>query len=150
MRLSEIQRSLREQGLDGWLFFDHHHRDPLAYRVLEFEPGREVTRRWYYLIPAEGEPKGLVHRVEAFMLDALPGEKTAYSSWTTQVEAVRTLLSGCRKIAMQYSPQCAIPYVAMVDAGTVELVQSLGVDVVSSADLIQIFEARWRRSTSGG
>ncbi|MCC6591362.1 MAG: aminopeptidase P family protein [Bryobacterales bacterium] len=143
MRLTEIQSALREQGLDGWLFFDHHERDPLAYRILEFRPPRHVTRRWYYLVPAEGEPRALVHRVEPTMLDVLPGAKNVYSGWQTQTEGLRHLLSGCKTVAMQYSPLCAVPYVAMVDAGTVELVRRLGVDVVTSADLVQYFEARW-------
>jgi Xaa-Pro dipeptidase len=143
MQLPEIQEALREQRVDAWLFFDHHHRDPLAYRVLGLDFTRENTRRWYYLIPAEGEPRGLVHRIEPSVLDTLPGAKTAYSSWGAQVDGLTRLLRGCRRIAMQYSPQCAIPYVAMVDAGTVELVRGLGAEVVSSADLIQYFEARW-------
>ena len=143
MQLTEIQQVLREQRIDGWLFFDHHRRDPLAYRVLGLDASRENTRRWYYLIPAEGEPRGLVHKIEPSMLDVLPGAKTAYSSWGAQVDGLTRLLRGCRRIAMQYSPHCAIPYVAMVDAGTVELVRSLGAEVVSSADLIQYFEARW-------
>ena len=146
MNLAEIQRALRDQALDGWLFFDHHRRDPLAYRVLGFHPEREITRRWYYLIPAEGEPSGLVHRIEAFVLEDLPGEKRKYSSWTTQVAGVRDLLSGRKRVAMQYSPSCAIPYVSMVDAGTLELVRGTGVEVVSSADLVQLFEARWNVS----
>lgn len=143
MKLDDIQLALREQGLDGWLFFDHHRRDPLAYRILRFDPGREPTRRWYYLIPPQGEPQALVHKIESFILDKLPGQKTTYSSWTSQVEGLRRLLGGRRKVAMQYSPNCAIPYVSMVDAGTVELVRSLGVEVASSADLVQFFEARW-------
>jgi Xaa-Pro dipeptidase len=143
MQLTEMQRVLREQRIDGWLFFDHHRRDPLAYRVLGLDSGKENTRRWYYLIPAEGEPRGMVHKIEPSMLDALPGAKTAYSSWGAQVDGLTRLLRGCRRIAMQYSPHCAIPYVAMVDAGTVELVRGLGAEVVSSADLIQFFEARW-------
>jgi Xaa-Pro dipeptidase len=143
MKLTEIQRELQRQKLDGWLFFDHHQRDPLAYRVLGFHPRRQVTRRWYYYIPASGEPRGLVHRVEPTMLDQLPGRKFPYASWTEQRQRLGELLSGSRRIAMQYSPDCAIPYIAMVDAGTVELVRSLGVEVVSSADLIQVFEARW-------
>ncbi len=143
MNIAEIQAELRRQGLDGWLFFDHHQRDPLAYRVLGFAPGRAVTRRWYYAIPASGEPQGLVHRIEAGMLDALPGEKIRYASWSEQTEGLRRILRGCRRVAMQYSPQCAVPYVAMVDAGTVELVRSLGVEVAGSAELIQYFEARW-------
>lgn len=143
MRLTEIQAALREQGLDGWLFFDHHERDPLAYRILDFRPPRHVTRRWYYLIPVEGEPRALVHRVEPNMLDALPGTQTVYSGWQTQASGLASLLTGCRRIAMQYSPLCAVPYVAMVDAGTIELVRAAGVEVVSSADLVQYFEARW-------
>ncbi len=143
MNLDAIQHEIRRQQLDGWLFFDHHLRDPLAYRVLHFEAPRTPTRRWYYLIPAQGQPSALVHRVEHAMLDALPGEKTFYSSWTEQVAGLRHLLSGKRRVAMQYSPLCAIPYVAMVDAGTVELVRSAGAEVVSSAELIQSFEARW-------
>jgi Xaa-Pro dipeptidase len=143
MNVGEIQEALRRENVDGWLFFDHHLRDPLAYRVLGFQPASHVTRRWYYFIPSDGEPKGLVHRVESKRLDALPGEKVPYSSWTEQVDGIRRILGGARRVAMEYSPNCAIPYVAMVDAGTVELVRGLGVDVVSSAELIQHFEARW-------
>jgi Xaa-Pro dipeptidase len=143
MDLAKIQQQLREQKLDGWLFFDHHLRDPLAYRVLGFTPVRTPTRRWYYLIPAEGEPRGMVHRIEADMIGELPGEKQGYSSWTEQVDGLRRLTAGLKKVAMQYSPKCAIPYVAMVDAGTVELVRSVGVEIVTSAELIQYFEARW-------
>ena len=143
MHLAQIQQELRNQKLDGWLFFDHHLRDPLAYRVLGFTPPRTPTRRWYYLIPAEGEPRGMEHRIERNMIGPLPGEKLPYSSWTEQVEGLRRLTSGLKRVAMQYSPNCAIPYVAMVDAGTVELVRGTGVDVVTSAELIQYFEARW-------
>jgi Xaa-Pro dipeptidase len=143
MNLEAIQEEIRKQKLDGWLFFDHHLRDPLAYRVLGLAVPRTPTRRWYYLIPAQGAPTGMVHRIERGMLDALPGVKTPYSSWTEQVAGLRQLLAGHRRIAMQYSPQCAIPYVSMVDAGTVELVRAAGAEVVSSAELIQAFEARW-------
>src|SRR5205085_436750 len=143
MQLQEIQHALREEGLDGWLFFDHHIRDPLAYRVLRFQPVRTPTRRWYYLVPSAGEPKGLVHRIESGMLDALPGSKLIYAGWDSQTARLKDLLQGCRKIAMQYSPQCAVPYVAMVDGGTLELVRQSGVEVATSANLIQLFEARW-------
>jgi Xaa-Pro aminopeptidase len=143
MNLENIQREIRNQKLDGWLFFDHHLRDPLAYRVLGIAPTATPTRRWYYLIPAEGEPRGLVHRIERGVLGELPGERTAYSRWTEQVEGLQRLTAGLKSVAMQYSPLCAIPYVALVDAGTVELVRSLGVEVASSAELIQAFEARW-------
>ncbi|MEQ1886679.1 MAG: M24 family metallopeptidase [Bryobacteraceae bacterium] len=143
MRLDEIQAALRQEQLDGWLFFDHHKRDPLAYRVLDFVPGSIVSRRWFYFVPATGDPRGLVHRIEAKTLDPLPGTHAKYAGWSTLVDELRTLLGGARRVAMQYSQNCAIPYVAMVDAGTVELIRGLGVDVVSSANLIQYFEARW-------
>jgi Xaa-Pro dipeptidase len=141
MNIIRIQEALRRQNLDGWLFFDHHERDPLAYRVLGFHPPRHVTRRWYYLIPAAGEARGLVHRIEAGIIDALPGEKLKYSSWQEQHAGLARLLKGLTRVAMQYSPLCAVPYVAMVDAGTVELVRAQGVEVASSAELIQEFEA---------
>jgi Xaa-Pro aminopeptidase len=143
MNTAEIQARLRQEGLDGWLFFDHHQRDPIAYRVLGFAPRRHVTRRWYYLIPAEGDPVKLVHRIEAWMLDDLPGERRVYSSWQEARQRLGEILRGRRRVAMQYSPDCMIPYVSLVDAGTVELVRGLGVEVASSAGLVQHFEARW-------
>src|SRR5580698_7512460 len=141
MDILRIQEALRRQKLDGWLFFDHHQRDPLAYRVLGFQPLRHVTRRWYYLIPATGQPRGLVHRIEAGIIDSLPGDKLQYSSGQEQHAELARLLKGLTRVAMQYSPMCAVPYVAMVDAGTVELVRAQGVEVASSAELIQEFEA---------
>lgn len=143
MRLQEIQAALRAEGLDGWLFFDHHRRDPLAYRVLQFDAGPVISRRWYYLVPAEGEPRGLVHKIESHVLDELPGVKTPYAGWQQQTGALAELLRGVRTVAMQYSPKCAVPYVSNVDAGTVELVRQCGVEVKTSANLIQYFEARW-------
>lgn len=141
MDLARIQEALRREKLDGWLFFDHHQRDPLAYRVLGIQPRRHVTRRWYYVIPASGAPRGIVHRIEAGMLDAIPGEKLKYSSWQEQHARLGEILKGMKRVAMQYSPRCAVPYVAMVDAGTIELVRDQGVEIVSSAELIQEFEA---------
>ena len=136
MRLQEIQAALREEGLDGWLFFDHHQRDPLAYRVLQFTPGSMVTRRWYYFVPASGEPRGLAHKIEFETLKELPGAIGLYAGWQELVEGVRGLLGSAKRVAMQYSPNCAVPYVAMVDAGTVELVRGMGIDVVTSANLV--------------
>ena len=141
--IEAIQSELRAQGLDGWLFFDHHRRDPLAYRVLRFEPTQMVTRRWYYLVPAQGEARKLVHKIEPHVLDPLPGAVTQYSGWRDQQVHLPALLAGCKRVAMQYSPNCAVPYVSNVDAGTVELVRGCGVEVVSSANLIQVFEAVW-------
>jgi Xaa-Pro aminopeptidase len=142
MDLNSIQSTLRTMGLDGWLFYDHHHRDPIAYRVLGL-PQAMATRRWYYFIPAQGEPARLVHRIESHQLDRLPGARRQYSSWQEQRESIREMLGNARKVAMEYSALNDIPYVGLVDAGTVELVRSFGVDVVSSADLVQLFEARW-------
>jgi Xaa-Pro aminopeptidase len=141
-RLRAIQAEIQAQQLDGWLFFDHHHRDPLAYEILAFTPGQMASRRWFYFIPAIGEPRKLTHRVESRMLDILPGERELYSGWQSLREGLAKLLRGSNSVAMQYSPNCEIPYVAMVDAGTVELIRGLGVSVVSSADLIQTFHAR--------
>ncbi|HTW67321.1 MAG TPA: M24 family metallopeptidase [Bryobacteraceae bacterium] len=143
MLIPDIQSALQEEHLDGWLFFDHHQRDPLAYRILRLDPKSVATRRWYYFIPAHGEPKGLVHAIESHALAGLPGDVRKYSSWSAQLDGIRDLLAGHRKIAMQYSPNCSIPYVSLVDGGTIELVRSTGVEVVTSADLVQLFEARW-------
>jgi len=150
MRLEAMQDALRAEGLDGWLFFDHHRRDPLAYRVLQFTPDSPVTRRWFYYVPAEGEPRGLVHRIEAETLGALPGKHSTYSDWDGLGASLRTMLAGARRVAMQYSPNCAVPSVSMVDAGTVELVRGLGIEVATSANLIQYFESRWTREQLDG
>jgi Xaa-Pro dipeptidase len=150
MNLAEIQAELREEGLDGWLFFDHHRRDPLAYRVLKFTPNSIVSRRWYYFVPAHGEPRGLVHRIEAQTLVELPGEMSGYASWGEMVDGIRKLLGPSKRIAMQYSPDCAVPYVAMVDAGTIELIRSLGAEIATSANLVQYFEARWSQAQLEG
>jgi Xaa-Pro dipeptidase len=141
MNLTAIQSALRDANLDGWLFYDHHHRDPLAYSILGLDPNAHITRRWFYFIPAQGEPKKLVHRIEAGRLDALPGIKAVYSSWQELESQLEALLSGQKRIAMQYSPRNAIMYVSMVDAGTIELLRSLGKEIVTSADLVSHFEA---------
>ena len=99
MDLEKIQQEIRNQKLDGWLFFDHHLRDPLAYRVLGLPTTTVPTRRWYYMIPAQGEPVGMEHRIERNMLRDLPGERIAYSSWTEQVAALRRLIAGMRRVA---------------------------------------------------
>src|SRR5947209_758758 len=128
MNLDAIQDALREQQMDGWLFYDHHYRDLLAYRILGLGEGLHVTRRWFYFIPATGEPKKLVHRIEAGRLDGLPGSKAVYSSWQELEAQVSALTAGATKVAMQYSPRNAIMYVSMVDAGTVEMLRGLGKD----------------------
>jgi Xaa-Pro dipeptidase len=140
MNLSAIQTALRENNLDGWLFYDHHNRDHLAYRILGI-PGGHITRRWYYFIPAQGEPKKLVHRIESHKLDTLPGPKAEYSSWQELEAKLEAMLTDAKKIAMQYSPRNAIMYVSLVDAGTIELLRSFNKEIVTSADLVSHFEA---------
>jgi len=141
MDLAAIQAALRERNFDAWLFYDHHHRDPIAYRVLGLSPLLMVTRRWFYLVPAQGEPRKLVHRVEAGHLDPLPGRKDQYSAWQELWENLKTMLGPYSTIAMQYSPNNLIPYISLVDAGTLELVRSFGKNIVTSGDLVARFEA---------
>jgi Xaa-Pro dipeptidase len=141
MNLVKIQTALREQQVDGWLFYDHHHRDPIAYRILGLSDSLHVSRRWYYLIPAQGEPRKLTHRVESGKLASLPGSGQLYSSWQELENGLRTMLEPYKNLAMQYSPRNAIMYVSMVDAGTVEVLREMGKTIVSSADLVSRFEA---------
>jgi Xaa-Pro aminopeptidase len=141
MNLDSIQAALRSASLDGWLFYDHHHRDPIAASILGLDPKAHITRRWYYFIPATGEPRKLVHRIEQSRLDTLPGSKALYSSWQKLHLGLENLLQNQKNIAMQYSPNNDIMYVSMVDAGTVEFLRSLGKQIVSSADLVSQFEA---------
>ena len=141
MNLDAIQAALRDAGFDGWLFYDHHHRDPIAAHILGLDEKAHITRRWYYYIPAEGNPRKLVHRIEQGRLDSLPGEKGLYSSWQELHAGLAAMLSDSRRIAMQYSHNNDIMYVSMVDAGTVEFLRGLGKQIVSSADLVSQFEA---------
>lgn len=143
MDLPAIQAALGDRNLDGWLFYDHHHRDPIAYRVLELPESMMVTRRWYYLIPAKGEPIKLVHKIEAGHLDTLPGRKLLYSGWQDLFDKIKTLLADCTTIAMQYSPNNLVFTISLVDAGTIDLIRSFGKTVVSSGDLVARFESTW-------
>jgi Xaa-Pro dipeptidase len=141
MNLEQIQFALREQQVDGWLFYDHHHRDPIAYRILGLSDTLHVSRRWYYFIPAEGQPRKLTHRIESGKLASLPGSGQLYSSWQELEAGLRTMLEPYKKLAMQYSPRNAIMYVSLVDAGTIEVLRDMGKTIVSSADLVSRFEA---------
>ena len=139
-----VQQALKKDGLDGWLLYDFHGSNPIARRLTDLVSSAKLsTRRWYYLVPAEGSPRGLVHAIERHNLDKLPGEKQPYAGREQLAAGLKTLLHGMKRVAMEYSPGNAIPYVSRVDAGTVEAVRQLGVDVVSSGDLIQRFEAVW-------
>ena len=141
--IKAIQAELKATKIDGWLFYDHHHRDPIASRILGLDEKGMATRRWFYFIPSRGLPRKLVHRIESGALDSLDGRKDLYSSWEELHKNLRKLLSGNRTIAMQYSPDNNIPYIGLVDAGTVELVRKFKKKVVTSADLVQKFEASW-------
>jgi Xaa-Pro aminopeptidase len=139
-----IQRALTAERLDGWLLYDFHGSNPIAQQLAGLSGGAHMTtRRWYYLIPASGAPRGLVHAIEQHNLDHLPGSRILYAGRQQLDEGLTALLGRARRLAMEYSPDCAIPYVSRVDAGTVEAIRKRGVDIVSSGDLVQQFEATW-------
>lgn len=142
--VAAIQKALKTDGLDGWLLYDFHGSNPVANSVTDMaRHGKLATRRWFYLVPATGEPRALVHAIEKYNLDHLPGSKTVYAGREQLEAGLKQITAGVKRVAMEYSPLNAIPYVSRVDAGTVELIRSLGIDVVSSGDLIQQFEACW-------
>ena len=145
-RVAEIQAALREAKLDGWLFYDFRHSDPLAYRILKLDEKMFASRRWFYYVPASGEPVKIVQSIEQFKLDSLPGRKLVFRGWQELHARLKEVLGAAgkeskRRIAMQYSPMNDIPYISRVDAGTIELVRSFGVEPVTSAELVQRFEA---------
>jgi Xaa-Pro aminopeptidase len=146
--VAAVRAALAEEGIDGWLLYDFHGLNPIANDVtgVSRQPGHLATRRWYYLIPASGEPRKLVHAIEPGSLAHLPGETHRYAGREQLETGLALLLNGIRRVAMEYSPGCAIPYVARVDAGTIELVRGLGVTVVSSGDLVQRFSAVWHEA----
>src|SRR2546421_9357867 len=150
-RVAEIQKALQAAKLDGWLFYDFRGSDPLAARILRLGDHASGSRRWFYFIPANGEPTKIVHSIERGKLDALPGKRVIYRGWEEQHALVAGAIHGPaesrprnhveKRVAMQYSPKNDIPYISRVDAGTVELIRSFGVEVVTSAELVQQFEA---------
>lgn len=142
-KIESIQLAIKEENLEGWLLYNFRGSNVFATRILNLPSHIVQTRRYFYFIPAEGEPKKLVHNIEQFNLDRVPGEKNVYLSWQSLEVGLKRILSGVKRVAMEYSPRNAIPYVSNVDAGTVELVRSVGVEVVSSANLVQRFEACW-------
>ena len=139
-----IQAALRQDELDGWLLYDFHGSNPIARSVVKLNrSGKLTTRRWYYLIPVTGDPRALVHVIEPTSLAHLPGSSRSYAGRQLLEQGLRTLVEGCRRLAMEYSPNGAIPYISRVDAGTIEAIRAFGVEVVSSGDLVQRFEAVW-------
>lgn len=142
--IAAIQAALQEDGLDGWLLYDFHGSNPIARGVARLDStGKLTTRRWYYLIPSTGEPRSLVHVIEPSSLAHLPGSRTLYADRQALSAGLADIVQGCHRVAMEFSPLAAIPYISRVDAGTVDAVRALGVDVVSSGDLVQRFEAIW-------
>src|SRR5437660_7954456 len=141
--LSSVQSALQQLGCDGWLLYDFRGLNVLARRVVGLTDAAILSRRWFYFIPATGEPRKLVHRIEPHALDALPGSQQMYLRWQELEAGVAALVAGARRVAMEYVPRNANPYVSRVDAGTAELVRSCGVEVVPSGDLVQRFEATW-------
>ena len=153
--IGAVQKALKADGLDAWLLYDFHGSNPVSYRLAGMGgAGHLATRRWFYLIPQSGEPRALVHAIESRNLDHLPGSKTVYAGRDKLNTGLAAILEGTKRIAMEYSPNCAIPYVSRVDGGTIELIRGFGVEVVSSGDLIQQFESHWNdggdRDASGG
>ncbi len=140
-RLRRIQAALQRAKVDGWLFFDFRRSDEIAYRVLGLDPKGARSRRWYCLIPAQGQPRKLLHAIEPRALDGVPGPSATYTSWRTRDRELGALLRGVRRVAMEYSPRNEIPTVARVDGGTLELVRSMGPEIVSSADLVAELES---------
>ena len=150
MEIEAIQELLRRQGIPAWLLYDFRHSNPLAYRALGLDDSAHATRRWYYLLPEQGEPHKLVSALEPGILDPLPGARTIYRTWQEREGILRGLLAGLDRVAMEYSPGGAVPYVSTVDGGTLELVRSFAVEVVSSADLLQETVARWTEAQVRG
>jgi Xaa-Pro aminopeptidase len=149
-KIVAIQEALRKEGIDGWLFYNFRGSNVFATRILAVPSHLTQSRRYFYLVPAQGTPRKLVHNIEQFNLDHLPGEKRVYLSWQSLEGGLRRMMEGMKSVAMEYSPRNAIPYVSTVDAGTIELVRETGVQIVSSADLVQYFEARWDEEQRAG
>jgi Xaa-Pro dipeptidase len=147
--IGAVQTALREDGLDGWLLYDFHGSNPIARAIAGVNGGKMTTRRWYYLVPANGNPRALVHAIERHTLDQLPGDTHLYAGREALARGLDALMKGVKRVAMEYSPENAIPYVGRVDAGTVEAIRRRGIEVVSSGDLVQRFAALWDAQALG-
>jgi Xaa-Pro aminopeptidase len=141
--LAAVQSAIRENSFDGWLLYDFRGLNNLARRILGIAGEAMLSRRWFYFIPAKGEPRKLVHRIEPHSLDAVPGSAQVYLRWQELEAGVQAILGSAKKVAMEYVPRNANPYVSRVDGGTIELVRSFGIDILPSGDLVQRFEATW-------
>ena len=148
-KVQQIQEALQQEKIDGWLFFNFRGSNVFATRIINLPAHIMQTRRYFYFIPASGTPQKLLHNIEQWNLDMIPGDKTLYVSWQSLREGVKKIVGGAKKIAMEYSPMNNIPYVSNVDAGTMELVRALGLEVVSSANLVSRFESTWGEEEAG-
>jgi Xaa-Pro aminopeptidase len=148
-KVQQIQEALQQEKIDGWLFFNFRGSNVFATRIINLPAHIMQTRRYFYFIPASGTPQKLLHNIEQWNLDLIPGDKTLYVSWQSLREGVKKIVGGAKKIAMEYSPMNNIPYVSNVDAGTMELVRALGLEVVSSANLVSRFESTWDEEQAG-
>ncbi len=142
-KIAQIQQKLKEYKLDGWLLYNFRGNNQFASKILEMPAGKLSSRRYFYFIPSSGSPQKLVHSIEQYDLDHLPGEKTIYNQWKTLHDGLKKILSGSKTICMEYSPNNDIPYLSKVDAGTIEFIRTFGVNIISSGDIVQYFEARW-------
>jgi Xaa-Pro dipeptidase len=142
-KITQVQKYLKQNNIPAWLLYDFRGLNQIAVDFIGLKGLK--TRRWYYLIKAEGEPVALVHKIEEQSFKHIPGKKISYVSWEELRENLKEILSGLNEVAMEYSFQDNIPYISRVDAGTIELIRSFGVEVISSADLVQYFEARWNQ-----
>ena len=148
-KVQQIQEALQQEKIDGWLFFNFRGSNVFATRIINLPAHIMQTRRYFYFIPASGTPQKLLHNIEQWNLDLIPGDKTLYVSWQSLREGVKKIVGGAKKIAMEYSPMNNIPYVSNVDAGTMELVRAVGLEVVSSANLVSRFESTWDDEQAG-
>jgi Xaa-Pro dipeptidase len=137
--IDKIQALLKKFNLDGWLFYNFQNRNYIAQMILNINPREYFTRRWFYFIPKDGEPIKLLSRVEPNKLEHLEGKKLLYSTWKEMIEKLKEILKNSKTIAMEYSKNSSIPYISIIDAGTYEIIKSLSVEIVSSADLVQMF-----------
>ena len=148
-KIQQIQEALQQEKIDGWLFYNFRGSNVFATRIINLPAHIMQTRRYFYFIPASGTPQKLLHNIEQWNLDLIPGDKTLYVSWQSLREGVKKIVGGAKKIAMEYSPMNNIPYVSNVDAGTMELVRAVGLEVVSSANLVSRFESTWDDEQAG-
>jgi Xaa-Pro dipeptidase len=129
----KAQKFLQQENIDGWLLYYFDHNNPHAFNFLQLLPTSHVSRRVFYWIPMQGEPVKIVHAIEEHVLSHLPGATVVYDCLSSLDKALKSILSKAKRVAMEYSSCNSLPYISKVDAGTVEMVEKHGCNVVSSA-----------------